>query len=172
MRALDFDHISPLLIAIITTLFSGGGFLVFLINRKDTNQKERQEATLQESKKNQELLEGIQNKLDSMDQKIDNVETEVQDHTQTIAEIKEDQDEIMNKVGLLEEKSKESLKATLLSRFDKFSNRGWVTAEEKNKWNTDYKIYSAQGGNGEVAGIEPAFQAIPVRNRTKKFFRR
>lgn len=169
---MDFDHISPLLIAIITTLFGGGGFLVALINRKDQKQKERQEQQLEEVQANNQLLTDLKVGMENLNGTLDIVKTEVEDHTHTIAEIKEDQNTIMDKVGLLEVKSRENLKESLLKRFEIFQERGWITPDEKSKWDADFNIYTAQGGNGEVATADKVMQTIPIRNGKKKIFRR
>lgn len=165
---MSIDHWLTVLAILAPVLIGSGGLIWKLMDRMDQKQKKQME----ESKKGYELLEKIEKKIEDVDKKVDSVETEVQDHTQSITELKEDQNTIIEKVGLLEDQNQEELRASLLRRFTTFSDRGWITAREKAKWDADYKIYIARGGNGEVAEADKNIQTIPVRTKGRKLFKR
>lgn len=157
---MSIDHWVSLLVVLIPVLLGSGGFIWTLTDRLSQRQK-----------KQTDILKGIS-------ESVQEVKEEVADHTKSIQSLSDGQDkinddnaEILSQLDKIGDESRETMKATLLELWEEVDAQGYITLDQKTRWDTCYGIYTGRGGNGQIKAINDKIQQMEKYSK-KRFFRR
>lgn len=160
------EHLVTILVVLIPTLFGSGGFLYYLMDRVGKKQKEQ----IEESQKAFDVMEKVEKKIEIMDEDMKKIGSEVSEHTQSIIDIQNNQENMMGKLETLSDESREAMRQILLEMYQLFQRQGYVSSEQKALWIKRYKIYRELGGNGEIELLNQEVEKMPVRTSIRSRF--
>lgn len=158
---MSVDHWISLLVVLIPVLLGSGGFIWTLTDKLSQRQS-----------KQTDMLKEISNSVQT-------VKEEVADHTKSIQSlsdgqyrINDDNRKILLELDKIGDESRENMKANLLEQWEEIEAQGYITLDQKTRWDTCYGVYSGRGGNGQIKPINERVQQMPVVSKKKVFRRR
>lgn len=158
---MSIDHWVSLLVVLIPVLLGSGGFIWTLTDRLSQRQK-----------KQTDILKEISSSVQLVKDEVEEHTKSIQDLSDGQERINEDNGKIILELDKIGDESRENMKANLLQQWEIIDAQGYITLDQKTRWDTCYGIYAGRGGNGQIKPLHERIQQMPVLTRKKLFRKR